>query len=325
MRIEDFKVRPGGEASTTAEVAGGFQAGLGTSGTDSTRPGPLDPYSILRSLTSVIEPWVLPIDHWSATQQNMFEICPEQYRNRYILGRKEAPGQALVLGQVAHGGIEFGLDVKMVTQNEPELGVMIEYYHDAVWPQMLERHGGEDEIVWDDKPEQVRKKGVELVTVYHPRIVTCEPEAIEHEFRLDLDLPVPVVGFIDVVQQGNRPLIDLKTSSKKRPAMKPDWRVQGRLYKLAIPRTFSIHQITTGSNPEVITPLENEEMTEPYSELIAHETRVQITQALAEANRLYSLHGPDEPWPTRGIYHDWRCSPKWCAYRADCPAWKEEE
>jgi PD-(D/E)XK nuclease superfamily len=266
--------------------------------------------------------WVLPLDHFSASSLNMLEICPRQWQQRYLQGRKEPPGQSLVLGSLTHSGIEFGLDVKMVTEADPDLEDMVVYFHDAVWPQTIERYGGEGEVVWDDKPEDVRRKGAELVTVYHPRITTLQPEAVEHEFRIDIGAQVPITGYIDLVQKHGRPSIDFKTSAKRRPSLKPDWRMQGRVYQLVVPRPVDFHQITTGRSPEIITGLETDEMVEPYSELIAVQTKRRIAEALNEANRLYAELGPDEDWPMRGVHHDWRCSPKWCAYRKDCPAWQ---
>jgi hypothetical protein len=267
--------------------------------------------------------WVLPIEHFSASQLYMFETCPRQWQQRYILGRKEPPGQALVLGSVTHGGIEHGLDIKMLTGDDPKLDDVLALYHDMVWPGAMDRYGGENEVIWDSKPEVIRAKGAELVTLYHPRISLLEPESIEHEFLIDIGLPVPIKGFIDLVQANGRPTIDFKTSGQKRSDLKPDWLIQGRIYQLVVPRTIDIHQITTQASPQLVTPLENDLMSRPYSERLAEETKKRIRYALAEANHLYSTLGPDEDWPMRGVYSGWKCDPKWCGYRKDCPAWLE--
>ena len=63
--------------------------------------------------------WVLPIDHFSGTQLHMFEVCPRQWQQRYLHNRKEPPGQSLVLGSLTHTGIEFGLDTKQLTGEDP--------------------------------------------------------------------------------------------------------------------------------------------------------------------------------------------------------------
>jgi hypothetical protein len=48
----------------------------------------------------------LPVDHLSATQISMLNRCPEQYRQRYVLGKKERPGAALIVGGAFHEAIE---------------------------------------------------------------------------------------------------------------------------------------------------------------------------------------------------------------------------
>jgi hypothetical protein len=324
MKISDFQARPGRQGLTGSDQGGFVPGPVGADGTQLTGPAPLDPISVLAEMEETGQftpPWLLPIDHFSASSLNMLEICPRQWQQRYILGRKEPPGQSLVLGSVTHGGIEFGLDEKLLTETEPKLDDMLVYYHDNVWRTTLDRYGGESEVIWDDKPEQVRKKGAELVTAYYPRIETLEPEAVEHEFRLDVGLQVPIHGYIDLIQKSGRPTIDWKTSSKRRPSLKPDWRVQARVYQLVVPRAVDFHQITTAKTPEVITGLETDEMVERYSAKLALQTITRLAEALTEANRFYATYGPEDPWPMRGIHHDWRCSPKWCAYRKDCPIW----
>jgi hypothetical protein len=55
----------------------------------------------------------LPVDHLSATQISMLNRCPEQYRQRYVLGKKERPGAALIVGGAFHEAIEDGLRNKI--------------------------------------------------------------------------------------------------------------------------------------------------------------------------------------------------------------------
>lgn len=303
MRIEDFKA-PAGPSPVTVSSHEPLSHGWNS------------PAGI---------PWTLPLGHISASSMHMLEICPEQWRQRYILGKKEPPGQALVLGQLTHAGIEFGLDSKILSREEPELSLMIEWYHDSVWPKTLDSYGGEGEILWDDKPEEVRTKGAHMIGAYHPTIARLEPQEVEHEFRLDLGLPVPLTGFIDLIQRDGRPTVDWKTSARKMSEVKPQWRMQGRIYQLAVPRAVDFHVITKAKYPAVYTGLDEEALVEMYSDVKADQTRIRIAEALDEANYYYTTRGPDEPWPQRGIHHDWRCGTKgrdWCAWRSICPAWQ---
>jgi len=321
VKVADFKHRPDiGAQADRREIA---QGPAGLTATSAAGPSLLEPWHALAKAQGAEEDFRLGevISHISASSARLANDCPRAWAQRYLHGRKEAPGQKMVLGQLFHGGTEFGLDLKMITSEAPPLDLMVEYYHDSVWPQTLDRYGGEGEIVWDDKPESVRHKGVELVTVYQPRIQIVEPEAIEHEFLIDVGIQLPVKGVIDVVQANQRPLIDFKTSGRKESEMKSEWRFQGNVYQLYAPRTFDIHQVTTTKSPEVVTGLENDAMVEYYSERIAVLTVRRLQETLSDLNQLYLRHGPDEEWPMRGIHHPWRCSPRWCAYRSDCPAW----
>jgi hypothetical protein len=51
--------------------------------------------------------WPERIEHLSASSIGMFRRCPEQFRHRYILGEKERPGEALLIGSAFHTGLEF--------------------------------------------------------------------------------------------------------------------------------------------------------------------------------------------------------------------------
>jgi hypothetical protein len=304
VRIEDFAATRVGDSAVTSTA---LENSFGVSG------------DLVPGLAAEELSWQLPIDHFSFSGLQMLEICPRQWQQRYILGRKEPPAQALVLGQATHGGIEFGLDVKLLTEAEPVLEDVVTYFHDAVWPTVLDRHGGPEEIIWDDKPDEVRAKGELMVSAYHPVIGRLEPEKIEHEFTIDIGAQVPVSGWIDLVQKNGRPTIDFKTSARKLTEVKPGWRLQGRVYQLVVPRPVDFHVITKAKFPQVFTGLDSEGLVESFDEAKVYEMKRRIQQALADANRYYATYGPDEDWPARGIVHDWRCS--WCAYQAGCPAW----
>jgi PD-(D/E)XK nuclease superfamily len=319
MRIEEFS-RPGPATETTDS---GVRPDAGPTesspGLDSGASKPAGAAVTIPTQKAAAPAWVLPLEHFSYTGLQMLEICPEQWRNRYVLGRKEPPAQALLLGKVTHGGVEYGLAHKALTEQDPDLDSMLAYYHDLVWPDTLEAYGGKGEVIWDDNPEEVRGQGERMVKAYHPTISRLEPETVEEEFTLDLGLPIPVKGWIDLTQKHGRPSVDLKTSQSRRSELRPDWRVQARVYQLAAPVAVDFHVITKSKLPAVVTGLEETGLVEPYREKQAEQMRRRLGQALWAANYYYATYGPDETWPTRGIHHDWRC--KWCAFRPDCPEW----
>jgi len=46
------------------------------------------------------------ISHLSASSLRLLRVCPEAWRRRYILGERERPGEALVLGKAVHSALE---------------------------------------------------------------------------------------------------------------------------------------------------------------------------------------------------------------------------
>jgi hypothetical protein len=270
-------------------------------------------------LADFTEPFVLPIQHWSASSLNMLAICPRQWQARYIWNRKEAPGAARVLGRANHKTAEYNFMQKIATGEDLPVAELVEHFHDDAWPNSISDVGGASEVVWDDSPDEQLALGIKMVTAYRTNVMPrVEPAAVEQHFTLKIpELPIPLIGYIDVVQRDGRPIIDLKTSSKKRTTMKPDWRMQGRVYQLAYPRRVDWHVVTKAALPTTWTGLEEPGLMQEIER--ADKTRALIRQLSAQANHYLHVYGPDEDWPALGVAHDWRCN--WCAYMSDCPAW----
>lgn len=266
-------------------------------------------------------PWLLPIEHWSASSLNMLARCPRQWQQRYVQGRKEAPGAARVLGSAFHDAVGFNFTKKIESGEDLSLAVVREVFNDLSWPKAIHDAGGSDEIAWDEgrTVDEQRALGELMVDAYHQNVAPrVEPVAVEHEFLVPLvGLPVPIKGFIDVIQVEGRPIIDMKSSKAKRTTLKPDWRLQGRLYQLERPGAVDWHVVTKAKTPTTWTGLEEPGLMQALENV--RETRMFVIALSNMANTLMSVHGPDEDWPQFGVLHDWACG--WCAYKGDCPAW----
>src|SRR3954463_13790861 len=88
------------------------------------------------------------IRHFSPSSIRMLKVCPEQYRQRYILGKKERPGEALTLGSSVHAAMAFNLEQKIESHEDLPEAEVLEYFHDQAWPAAIESDGGKDEIRW---------------------------------------------------------------------------------------------------------------------------------------------------------------------------------
>jgi CRISPR/Cas system-associated exonuclease Cas4 (RecB family) len=321
VHISEFK-RPGPATETVDSGARPDAVPRTSPGLDSGASKPAGAAVTIPTQKAAAPAWVLPLEHFSYSSLSMAEICPEQWRQRYILGRKEPPGQVGVLGSLAHRGIEFGLTEKLLTENNPRLEDVISHYHDQVWPDVIDEYGGAGEVIWDDKPEDVRHRGATMVEAYHPTVPRLEPAAVEERFELDLGLPVPIVGFIDLTQKHGRPSIDLKTRDKREYKMQSKWRVQARVYQLAAPLPVEFHIVTRNTSPSVVTGLEYPALVEHYNQKLSGRMRGRLELALSEMNHWYATLGPDETWPTRGLSHSWACG--YCGFRKYCPEWEDE-
>jgi hypothetical protein len=208
------------------------------------------------------------IKHFSASSLRLLRVCPEAYRQRYILGRKERPGEALTLGSAVHdtlGGFDLGHKLK--TGENRKTSEAVEYFHDSSWPNAVASDGGVDEIRWDNKIDDVRRDGERVVQAYHatvsPRLQPVEPP--EQRFDLYIDgVPVPFMGYLDLVEAEN--VVDLKTG--KQVSRKPDanWRMQGAVYSLAKQRPTHFHSLSRAQTPSIATPLTDPEMAIPFRE-----------------------------------------------------------
>jgi hypothetical protein len=266
------------------------------------------------------------IHHFSATSIRMLRICPEQYRQRYILGRKERPGEALTLGKAVHSALGFSHLQKIESHEDLPVPVVVEYFHDKAWPEAVEADGGEEEIRWDKKPEDVRRDGDRVTKAYHsvvsPRV---QPLAVEKKFEIVVPgVPVPFQGYIDVEEEHN--VDDVKTG--KQVQRKPDanWRFQGTLYTVATGKPTHFHSVSRAQTPSIATPKESPEMiVTPHETQVAYVEKV-LRDYAAQVEWYFMRFGPDEPWPTTGVFMDYKGGPacNFCGFRKWCVAWTHE-
>lgn len=265
--------------------------------------------------------WLLPLEHLSATSLNMLQRCPRQFQERYVFQKLERPGAARVLGSAFHKAQEHNWVQKITSYEDVPTDQVVEFFHDAAWPGAVEAAGGQAEIEWDGEPERTRETGARMVRAYRdttsPRV---QPLAVEERFEHSLaGLPVPLLGFVDV--RTDTVMIDEKTSKQKKTWLKPDWRLQARIYQLFQPLHVDFHVITKAAEPTVWTPLDSPQLSELWNKDQVFETQAYVRQLAQLANHYMATYG-DDPWPTTGIGHDWACD--WCGFRSNCPAWKSE-
>lgn len=250
----------------------------------------------------------------SASRLFAFQLCPEKYRRRYLLGEYEPGSGATVVGagydaaaqrnygQKIVSGIDLALDDVRIAAAEG-----------------FDTAAGEQEIQWgDDKPGALRDVTVNLAGAYHQIAAPAvQPLAIQERIEIDVPgVPVPIIGYMDVTETARA--IELKTAAAKSTVVKPEWRIQGLVYMLAQQKPVDFHLATKTKTPGIYTP-----DTEPGLRLDVTEARVSGSQrflaTLAENLVLaYNKWGPEEEWPGN-LAHTWACDR--CSFRPTCSWW----
>ena len=274
----------------------------------------------------VDEEW-LGFTHFSATSLRMLSRCPEQFRNRYVLHRKERPGSALVIGSAFHDTLRFNYAQKIQTHIDLRYSDVVEYLQDAVWPECIEKDGGVEEIRWDDgqTPDDARHDAERITGAYYKSVVPrIQPIRAEQRFSVRVpNVRIPLIGYID--QETETEIIDTKTGKQVQRKVDAAWRFQGSIYQLAIPKPVHFHSVSRAKTPSISTPLDSEEMALELNRRKLEETHRVVQDFAAQVEFFMDRYGPDNPWPTTGLFQSLRggdaCN--FCGYRSHCVAWQE--
>lgn len=253
--------------------------------------------------------------HLSPSSLALFGRCPEQYRRRYILGQKERPGGALIVGSADHYAHEVNFRQKITSGVDlPVTDVRL-----ACADGFDQRVATED-INWGDaKPGELKDKAVALASLYHNTVSpSIQPVAVEQRFEVEVPgVPVPIVGYPDI-QTADR-LIDEKTSGKMKYKPEPQHVFQARVYQIAIGLPLDFHTKSTGKTIGIATPETHPDLAIPYSQPLIDATEERIRLMVHLLLHDLAEFGPDEPWPTSAPDYGWACG--YCGWRASCAWW----
>jgi len=283
------------------------------------------------TLAQIEDRWPRELEHFSASSAGMMLRCEEQWRQRYVLGKKIPPSAAALIGRTDHKAIEHNFRQKIKSYEDLSMADMLNVTLETFDREMA-FEGGPSEIEWDDPDLDVNRQAgmakdqtVLLVETYHEQVSpNVQPLTVEESFSLAVPgLPVPVIGYIDLVAgiqtdmlgiTVNDRIIDRKTVGRKEKEPKPDWLFQAAVYQLARPLPFEWHLTVKTKTPYVMAPAFN-----PYPP-VEGEKAVRMLQMTA--NRIaYNFHkyGPDNVWPGARYHHPWSC--QYCGFRPTCSWW----
>lgn len=264
--------------------------------------------------------WPPEIEHVSWTMLRMLSRCPEQFRRRYILGEKRPPSAAAIWGSADHAGIAHAISERISTGEYAPLDETLDAARDK-WIEQVDAAGGASEIDWgqegkDKDPssvsDELRDRMLSLVEIYRTEIVPeiAEPIAVESEFTVHIGAPVPLRGVIDVVTE--KGLIERKTASAKPGRRSGEYAKQARVYQLAYDLPARVDVSVKTKTPSVYPAAY---VLDPSAQALSA-TALSLRMAALRIAELYSVYGPDNPWPD-AVDHEWACS--WCGYADTCP------
>lgn len=196
----------------------------------------------------------LPEGYLSASSLFLYWACPKAFYYRYVLGVVSGKSAALASGSAVHRALELAFLTKLETDTTMPKEAFEAAFSDAFDKQS---EGVGD---WGGlKPEAIKDQGIVLLGLYYDKIMPLvKPRAVELEFVKFVDNAVPVVGRIDLIDEGlpqfrgvepdpnaainpapDVEIVDFKTSAKKWGAAKVENDFQITLYAHfeGIPRT----------------------------------------------------------------------------------------
>lgn len=154
--------------------------------------------------------------------------CPEQFRRRYIEGKKEPPAVALFEGTSHHKAVEADNKSKLEKGKQLTSHQMMEIFYSTWKDELAQAEKDADElkvkIGWEDEgPDDVVKRGKILQTEYANSFSKMvDPESAEESFLRDVDVrgnKFRLMGQIDLTTK-KKVVWDYKTA--KRPKTDDD-------------------------------------------------------------------------------------------------------
>jgi len=189
----------------------------------------------------------------SISQINMYDRCPEQYRQRYILGRKIPPSGLMLQGSVYHQAHAENFKQKITTMKDLSTSDMADAYA-TFWDRGIDNNPNysRDEIVWEEEPRKVKDEGYFLLNLYHTTISsTIIPKEVETEKTKVINRDLDAVGILDLIKVDDV-IVDHKVSRRSQSQQDVDRDLQPSMYLwINDKEQFEFHRAVNKKNPEI--------------------------------------------------------------------------
>lgn len=247
------------------------------------------------------------IGHLSYSSISRYLKCGKQWKFRYLDKLEEESSDALQFGSAWHKMIRYYLEESF--SGNTKLYDRIDF--GSHWSQAIE------ESCTEENAGELMQLGEKMLT--SPKITktiqglgpTIDPESLEMKTELRIPgVPVPIIGFIDMIQNDGIP-IDIKTASRKWSQEQAHTDLQATFYIAALeqlqmiklPAKFKFMVFTKTKNPDV----QILETTRTHQDIFALYGLVnEVWQAISR-----EVFPPTDPG-------NWWCSHKYCGFWNVC-------
>lgn len=259
-----------------------------------------------------------PPDHFSVSQLRKYLTCPLKYRLEYI-DRTEPPFRtsALVLGTAVHAAAH------LLHEHLMDGGIRrSDIYHETLADSLASQFKRHDvRLKEKESLAGLRDEGCRLLDMYREHREAASKLIIAAEHRVECDLrnirtgetlPVPFVGYIDVIEEERDAgpiVVDIKTASKSYTQDAVDGDLQLSAYALvilmeagAMPSSLRIDALVRNKTPK----LQSIETTRSQDDLVRFWSLARAVWAAIQAGHFY-------PNPS------WLCGT--CEYAGHCAEW----
>jgi len=235
-------------------------------------------------------------------------MCARLWKFRYLDKVQVPVAVALPFGSAFHEAVRLYVDTRAMG-NEPE---PIDEIFDRAWQWRVEN---EDIDYGSETPESIRSMGHRILSAYDvvstidsitPKMVDEQPVSERRvEFTVE-DVPVPIVGFIDMINGDGIPC-DFKTASRSWYDSRADSELQPAFYLEAL---------------EQIGEMPKDGRFRYYIFTKAKHPKAQVIETTRSASQLaWTRNAIRDVWsgiksgvfPPNGV-GGWKCSEKYCEY-----------
>jgi CRISPR/Cas system-associated exonuclease Cas4 (RecB family) len=252
-----------------------------------------------------------PLEYVSASRLKSFLQCRLKFYYEKVLGLKSPASPNLQIGKAVHAGLQH-FNTARWRGDDATSEQVLEAYHTAYSALEAEdpvEYGDKDRQACIDTGERVLNAFLESDLANDPRRVLGVEVYLRREAG---ELPLPLVGIVDLVLEGNVP-VDYKTIGAT-----PNVREEAWQHDLQLTAYHLLMEDATGEEPGPAELVYLAKLKTP--KIIKQElpavTPVQIDRFKALADAFVEGVTREEYYPSTGMH----C--RWCSFRSNCAAWK---